>query len=793
MIRFRLRLLGLLLALPFAVVLAQLVRMQLVEENHREYRNRADRRRAVYTLPRRGQILASDGTVLATNRTVFDLYFRYPELNPREPALRHLLALCDGRRLGFERAAVEETLLTAARENGHLVASGALASEHARKEPAWLVLAYDFDTENKNAIERSLGDFKEVFRFSPSPAGRGADLLFQPDALLVYEHTLARVSDLLALMRPGRAAPTASELDAVVEKTLRDIDRRARREARALERSGAKERRVEQKRAHARDAHLGNPWLLERDVPESVVTEVAYYPARYPGIVVEERTVRSYPEAEVFGTVTGRVVAGDKRKLAENEVLLEDLGGVPTHEEFAVLRTTVRSRRVAEGAAGLERSYDQALRGLPGRRIVRNDPVERAGRVREELAPEHGRVVQTTLDAGLQRRLYQALARRVSPLGRDAPGVAASAVVLDVQTGAVLANVGFPGIDPNRLREAGYAYLSLADGKLPKGERPLTELERLWPNTSGYFLDRPTLQPLFPGSIFKIVVAAAALEDGKAWEGDYTPSRRYPCHHVFALNKKLRCSAKNGHTVNRDVDLVEALQFSCNNYFYYLGLKHLEAADLDRWARAFGLGRRTGVDLHADRLRLEGGSLSALDRVSDFGRCHYAIGQVHVQATPLQVARMFAVIGADEPRLLTPYMVEPPPLEPSPLVPISSRTIATIREGLWRAAHHVGGTAAYARMGLRGFPVALKTGTAELEREDKVVNLGWLAGYAPAVAPTSRHPVAARIAFAVVVEETSAHGGDACAPVVHEILEHFAASAPSLYGPEILATEGGGE
>jgi cell division protein FtsI/penicillin-binding protein 2 len=786
MIRIRLRLLALALSLPFAAVLGQLVWMQLVEENHREYEGLAERRRAVYPLPRRGRILARDGSVLAANRTVFDLHFKYFKLNPRERALRRLVVLFKSRGFSFEREAIEQSLLSTARGRG-LLSPGSLEGP-LPDESTWLALFRHLNAETAASIQRSLGDHEAVFQLVPASDGDGIDLLFDADALLGYERTLAWVSKLLLELRPDRPAPLAGDLDAVVTKVLENIARRAAGEAKALERSGAKEKDVLAKRRHARDALLANPWLLERDVPASVVTELEYYPTRYPGIVVKERTERFYPEAEVFGTVTGRVQAlRDPEALAEKGELLERLEGVPTPAEFEALRGSIHSRRVAEGVFGLERYYDDELRGLLGQRILRSDPLTRAGQASDGLAPEHGKDLTTTLDLELQRLLYAELGRRVRPLGRDAPGVAASAVVLDIETGALLAHVGFPGIDPNRIHEEGYAYVPEADRGKPKEEREPTEFERL--GVPGLLLDRPSLHPLFPGSVFKIIVAAAALEEGHAWEGDYTPTRRYPCQHVFALSKKLRCGSEFGHTSTRDVDLAEALQFSCNNYFYYLGLKHLEAADLHRWAKAFGFENRTGLDLHAEPLVYERGFLSAPENVPEFGKCHFAIGQVHVRATPLQVARMVAAIGADEPRLPIPYLVEPP-TEPAPRVPISTATVALIREGLWRAAHHPHGTAAHERLGLRDFSVALKTGTAELDRKGKRVNLGWLTGYAPAAEPSSPHPIAARIAFAVVVEETSAHGGDACAPVVRKMMEYFVANAPTVYDPGATEIDG---
>jgi cell division protein FtsI/penicillin-binding protein 2 len=132
------------------------------------------------------------------------------------------------------------------------------------------------------------------------------------------------------------------------------------------------------------------------------------------------------------------------------------------------------------------------------------------------------------------------------------------------------------------------------------------------------------------------------------------------------------------------------------------------------------------------------------------------------------------------------------PTAPPDRLPLTNpRALAAIRDGLWRAAHAGGGTAAASGLGLCRFRVALKSGTAEIETPGGDTNIGWLAGFAPA-APPGVPPPPARIAFVVAVEKTSLHGAEACAAVVRRILEHFAAQDAEAYNlDENVASAGG--
>lgn len=804
MIHNRIRLLGFLAALPFALILLQLARLQLFEENHEHYRELAEHLKAIPTSPRRGRILSSDHQVLAENRQAFHIEFRYFELNPREKPLRRIVSILAARGTPLARDDIENALL-------ELVSPAEverLAAGPLDASPQWMPLIRGLAPTVSDRLESSLRTYDDLFRVHPTqPEGhldndpraaagdsateRGSSfvLWFSPPRVMHREITLRRLADLLAWSparseRRNSGAAKPRELGERVTATLAKIERLAQREARQLEKRGGSPTSVRKKLGAARDAHLRNPWRLAGNVAAAVVTAVEYFPEVFAGLEVVSTTARHYPLGDRFATIAGQVRSAREKDLArlrEEGRLVSSSREIPDLAEFRARRGSLVTALESLGSGGLERVYDDHLRGKLGLQIVRTEPSGRTREVEHEETPVDGGDLHTTLDAELQQLLLEALAARVRPQGGSQPGTAGSAVVLDIQTGAVLASAGFPSYDPNRLYERGYAF--------PEKD---SELEKQWgAQTRSWLLDRPTLQPLYPGSLFKLIAAVAALEsrgeDGERWK----PSTRYSCHHWFELNKKLRCSAKNGHTPTRTVDLAQAIKFSCNNYFYHLAYEHLGAEALQAWAARFGLGRATGVDLHGGGLhqgtdsggghRFESGFLASPETVAGFEVCHYGIGQVHVQATPMQMVRFMASIARDDGVLPRPYFVAPRTDVAPERVVLRPETLAVLRESLWRVAHETGGTAADANLRLREYRVGLKTGTADVVSKKGGENIAWILGYAPANAPDETEVRTPRIAFVVVVEETDLHGGDACAPVVRTLLDYFVEQDPEAY------------
>jgi penicillin-binding protein 2 len=766
MVRSRLRILGLLLGLPFVVLICRLWSIQIADGAHLGFWLQSQHTSVTFVPPLPGRILDRHGRLLAGNRAVFDLHFVYRELNPRAAALE---AICRelSRWGSFPPPAEVEAHLR------HLIDAAALAaSPDLAAEPVLLIeripagaaarLRQRLKKERAFFIRRAAAAGEMPFG---DPAESGAkdgglhELWVRPREAMVLEMALHRLAGL---------TPAASygDLLATVEKTLRRIDQLVERYVARDRIAGRRGKTIESIGGTARQGYLAQEWPLVTEVDLEVVTAIEYHPERFPGIRAADRTRRVYPLGESAGALVGHLGRLSERDLEELEAggyLLDEFTQLRSAEAFEILREGGRSRLDLKGVSGLEASHDARLRGKYGMRVVQVDHQRRPRQVLLRMPPENGPDLRTTLDAPLQELLYEQLRLACRPRGGAAAG---SAAVMELPSGALLASAGFPGIDPNRLREPGYS----------------SELEKRWgAQTKGWFLDRPQLHALYPGSIFKVITAIAALESGRDWEGPVDPWRTYPCSHEFEFNRRLRCSSRYGHSLARrpgEVDLHEALQFSCNSYFYYLGLKHLDAGLLSGWAAHFGFGRPTGIDLPSHSLekgRLHGGA-----EVRGQEICHYAIGQVHVEATPLQVLRAMAAIALDGKLLPRPYLAEPS--APEPLPPLGERTLAAVREGMRRAAGERGGTV-FAKSGLERFQVALKTGTAQF-RSALPLHHAWIAGFGPLSAPSRPGGAPSdpppRFAFVVVLEETPEHGGDACAPIVAKLLEHLSREAPEL-------------
>jgi len=565
------------------------------------------------------------------------------------------------------------------------------------------------------------------------------------------EITLYRVAQLLDRSAGLSLEPTFDRLRARVAEVLESVETGVEREARSDKEKGIRESVITGATQYRRGLHYERPVLLCSDVSMSTVTAIEYHAERFPGIRCVDESRRNYPLKEVCGPLTGHVrgLAQDAQRisrLTEDGRLLDARAPFETMDEFRIARKTGLRSTDDIGVSGLESAYDERLRGLHGMSIVSVDQHGKPRRILEDLPARDGEDVRTTIDAPLQVLLYDALRQAVTSRGL---GRAANAAVMEVASGALLASVSYPAVDPNRPWEESY----------------VTEMNALWGRESGWRMDGPSRRPLFPGSIFKIVVAAGAVESAPG----YTPQMRYPCRHKFDLISKLSCNSVNGHTPDGTVNLSEALQFSCNNYFYYLALRHLKAEGIFGWGQRFGFGRPTEIDL--GRGGTETGLLRPPDEVKgDVNACYYSIGQVHVKATPLQVVGAVAAIAGGGRYLPRPYLSTKSKPEDLGLDPA---TVEVLRDGMWRVGHASNGTAAKEEFGLYLFSAAFKTGTAEVQVGSEMLHNAWLVGFAPFENP--------HVAFVAVVEKTSLHGAEACAPIVRKLLEYFAHKDPQAY------------
>ena len=501
------------------------------------------------------------------------------------------------------------------------------------------------------------------------------------------------------------------------------------------------------------------PLIIIRDASMSQVAAVTARRLELPGVVVEQVPTRYYPSntmaSHLFGYL-GEVTDTQLREAAD---------------------TRVRSGAIV-GQSGVEQRYNELLMGDDGERHVVVNSVGREIEMIDEVPPESGRQIQLTLDYDLQKAAETAF---------EAAGYAGSAVVLDPQTGDVLSLVSLPAYDPNdfALGIDSETWSSLNSDEL----RPLQNraLQGRYP----------------PGSTFKIVMAAAALE-----EGIITPDFTVACRGGGTFFRRFfRC-----HSTHGTVGLYEALEKSCNTYFYTLG-NMLDVDVINRWSAAFGLGVMSGIDLPHE---VQGLVPSREWKRERFGEPWYlgetisvAIGQGAVSVTPISMAVMMATAANGgtrvTPRLLKAVSedgegwqeVESPQVASS--VAMRPETVEALRRGLWMV---VNGDGTGGRARIEGRDVMGKSGTAQVvslsgraAAEDAEADLrdhGWFVFAAP-----RDNPQIAGVVFA----EHADHGYLA-APIARHIMETFFAKqdgaplpvldAPVEPTPAIAVTEAEG-
>jgi len=392
------------------------------------------------------------------------------------------------------------------------------------------------------------------------------------------------------------------------------------------------------------------------------------------------------------------------------------------------------------GKKGIEREYDRVLRGADGQRAV---IVDSRGRLVQEYGrrdADAGVDLQLTLDLGLQQEAER--------LMRDEVG---AIVALDPRTGAVLAMVSTPSFDPNLF----------AAGIQPAAWQELID------NENDPLQNRTIQNSHSPGSVFKMVMATAGLS-----EGVIAPQNRVYCRGSLTLyNHTFRCNRLSGHG---SVNLAQAMAKSCNVYFYQLG-KELGIDRIERWARAFGFGERTGIELDNERAGLVPGKAWSL---SERGQTWYpgetisvSIGQGALGVTPLQMARATAAL-ANGGRLLTPYLVRSGQRLPERRLPAGEETLAVVREAM-AGVVEPGGTA-YLTAGLEGLRWGGKTGTVQVaagqigvpheERPFRLRNHAWFAGFAPLDDPTL---------VVVVFHEHGGAGSTGAAPIARDLVRYW--------------------
>lgn len=456
-----------------------------------------------------------------------------------------------------------------------------------------------------------------------------------------------------------------------------------------------------------------------------------------PGIEAKEADKRIYPHKEASAHLVGYV-------------------GTKTAEDLRRIGNIVGD---VVGRSGVEREYEEALRGEPG---VRHVEVNAYGRTIRELRTRPGEAgddLHLAICADLQNFLTQRM-----------QGHSGSAIIMDVETGELLSLVSTPGFDPNEFSRGITARKW--EEMLAHDKKPL--------------MNKALRGQYAPGSTFKMLVALAALEAKLI-----KPDEKISCSGIYEFGgETFHCWARGGHG---PTDMVQAIEKSCDTYFYDLALR-VGIDRIEEMAKRFGFGRATGIDLYGEKTGIVPGR--------DWKRANYdvgwrpgetvitGIGQGYFLATPMQMTVMTAAL-ANGGRLLTPRVTKQDGPAEGEQIDIDQEALSVIRRGLYAAVNKPDGTAYASSLLINQQRMSGKTGTVQVrrismdERETGVIpnsELDWhlrdhslFVGYVPHNKP--------RFAVTVVVE----HGGGGAyvaAPIARDAMVHLLQSGRFDMAPQ---------
>lgn len=478
------------------------------------------------------------------------------------------------------------------------------------------------------------------------------------------------------------------------------------------------------------------------DISPEVHTRLMEMRNELPGVVVEVQPVREYP----FGSLAAHVL-GYVREISREQLASLERQGSTEYRPGDIY-----------GQMGLENSFDRVIKGKNGGKQLEVDHLGRLISVLGEEDPVPGNSLVLTLDRRLQQVAEKALRDsmlrlRSGHFGKVYPNANTGAVIVqNVKTGEILAMASVPDFDPN----------------IFTGILPFETYQKLVTDPLKPFQNRALASAYPPGSIFKMLTAAAALQEGLV-----TPQETFYDSGVYWVIPKT-CWKKDGHGT---VNLVQGIQVSCNIVFYELG-RRLGPDKLAEYAAAFGFGKPTGIELAGERAGILPSTIwkkeafrQGLVREPQWWPAEtldMAIGQGFDTFTPIQLVNYISAL-ANGGKVMWPHLVKEirspegqtlQTFEPRVVseVPVAAEHLNTVRQGMLAVAE--GGTASWV---FRNYPIKVggKTGTAETARGD---NHGWFAAFAPFDDP--------EIAIIVLVEQGGS-GSSAGAPVARDILDAY--------------------
>jgi penicillin-binding protein 2 len=524
------------------------------------------------------------------------------------------------------------------------------------------------------------------------------------------------------------------------------------------------------------------PVPILQNAPMATVEYLDEHEAEYPGVTVQEVSERDYPQNQNSGTDVGTAVLGYVSPISAAELKANPHAGYSQASQY--------------GQSGLENEYERYLRGTPGEDALSVDAKGEVVGTLHTTAPTQGDTVVTNIDLGLQEAVQTALQNDIvadksteDPTTKKLPTANdGAAVVMDAQTGAVLAMASYPTYDLDEwlggISEANYSALSAGCNTTSA--------------TTGCPLINYAIDGLYtPGSTFKLSTATAALDDGVISANQYVNDTG-----VYHVPQK--CTSGCTYTDDEasdsgETDLAEALTKSDDYYFYNLGDLFYYSSNPDgiqKMATQYGLGQPTGIDLPGeDTGQVDSASLRTNQHKEDpsaFPNPGYyvgdnietAFGQGETLVTPIQQAVAYATFANGGTRYqpqVAADIVSPSGKVITQFKPKATGTVSfpasgyqAMLQGFEGVVSDKTGTAYLpfqenAHFPMTSYPIAGKTGTADVAA-GKEPN-AWFVGFGP----TNHAGSEPEYVVAVVVDH-GGYGAQAAAPAVANIFNYLYAN-----------------
>ncbi len=473
------------------------------------------------------------------------------------------------------------------------------------------------------------------------------------------------------------------------------------------------------------------PFLIKKNISRVELVLVENHRFSLAGIMIKVRPVRRYR----YGSLASHLL-GYLGKVTKSELNAEGLNLSPDD---------------MVGRAGIEARYNKLLMGVKGGEQIEVDAMGRRIKVLNRVPPTSGYDLVLTIDTRLQRIVEDCL------LGKKG-----AIVAMNPRDGEILAMASSPNYDPN-------IFIQGMD---------INEWKSLVSKKGAFLQNRAISGQYPPGSVFKIVTAISALEEGMIDTDD-----EIFCSGKYRVGDTVfRCWKRYGHG---PISFYRAMAESCDIYFYKLG-QRLGIEKIAKWAKELGLGRKTGIPLPGEKPGLVPTSKWKLKtygipwQIGD--TLAVSIGQGYLLVSPIQMAVMISSIFNGgyiyQPRLIKeirPYdkRFEKIFEQKRRKIKVKAKTLCVVKRSMIHVVEDKNGTGRRARV--KGIRVAGKTGTAQListkERRSKDKDISneirdhaWFVAVAPADNP--------KIALSIIIEH-GGHGGSTAAPIAAKIISEY--------------------